>query len=101
MQSEVGKLMPLFRFHRGSLEESIKTTIIVKTFNDVVHAIVFENSVIDANTTWGARFNYEPYPDKQNCFDKRIGWYTQIVTCNLYEENKMHPIGFLSEPFND
>jgi len=91
--------MPLFRFHQGSLQDSLNTTIIVKTFNDMVKAIVFSNSVIEANPPWGAQFAVEPYPDKDNNFDKRIGWYTHIVTANLYEKDKMHPIGFLSEPF--
>ena len=91
--------MPLFRFHRSGLHESLQTTIIVKTFNDMVKAIVFADSVIEANPPWGARFLVEPYIIDGNCFDPRIGWYTQIVTTNLYEEDKMHPVGFLSEPF--
>ena len=91
--------MPLFRFHRGSLEESLKTTIIVKTFNDVAKAIVmsFDQDMLDKQT-WGAKFSIKPYPDEDSCFDSRIGWFTQMVMCNLYEEDKMHPIGFLSEP---
>lgn len=95
-------IMALFRFHRGSLAESLKTTIIVKTFNEMVKAILFDASLsnlLDVNPPpWGAKFLIEPYPGYDN-FDPRIGWYTQIVTANIYEENKMHPIGFLSEPF--
>lgn len=92
--------MPLFRFHKGGLADSLATTVIVKTFNDMVKAIVmsFDEDML-AKQQWGAKFAVEPYPDEEHCFDKRIGWYTQIVTCNLYEEDKMHPIGFLSEPF--
>lgn len=91
--------MPLFRFHRGGLQESLDTTIIVKTFNDMVKAIVmsFDEEML-ANQKWGACFHMDPYPSEGNNFDSRIGWYTQMVTCNLYEEDKMHPIGFLSEP---
>lgn len=90
--------MALFRFHRGGLDESLKTTVVVKTFNDMVKAIVmsFDEDMLKSKT-WGAQFKVEPYPDKENCFDKRIGWYTHIVTCNLYEKDKMHPVGFLSE----
>lgn len=87
--------MPLFRFHRGSLEDSLKTTIIVKTFNDMVKAIV--NSEIvrnDGSQNWGAEFKV-----RQQGFDPRIGWYTQIVLTNIYEKDKMQPVGFLSEPF--
>ncbi len=93
--------MPLFRFHRGSLDESLKTTIIVRTFNDMVKAIVFSlDDVMLKHCDWGAEFKVEPYPNDVDNFDSRIGWYTQIVTCNLYEKDKMHPIGFLSEPFS-
>lgn len=92
--------MPLFRFHREDLRESLETTIIVKTFNDVVKAIVNNDSLLSHNPSWGADFEIKPYPSAENNFDKRIGWYTQLVSTNLYEENKMHPVGFLSEPFN-
>jgi len=89
--------MPLFRFHRGSLEDSLKTTIIVKTFNDMVKAIVTSELVKhDGSQNWGAAFKVTPYG-----FDSRTGWYTQLVTCNIYEEDEMYPVGFLSEPFGD
>lgn len=92
--------MPLFRFHRGGLHESLQTTIIVRTFNDMVKAIImsFDEDMLKTQN-WGAIFEVKPYPDEQDNFDVRIGWYTQIVLCNIYEENKMHPVGFLSEPF--
>jgi hypothetical protein len=92
--------MPLFRFHRGSLKESLQTTIIVKTFNDMVKAIVTSLELSDyiAKAKWGASFSVKPYPSEGNNFDERIGWFTHIVTANMYEQNKMHPIGFLSEP---
>lgn len=93
------KIMPLFRFHRGGLEESLATTIIVKTFNDVVKAIVNSELVINENPPWGAQFEIKPYPSEGFNFDKRIGWYTQVVLTNLFEEHTMHPVGFLSEPF--
>lgn len=92
--------MPLFRFHRGSLHDSLQTTIVVKTFNDMVKAIIdsFDEEMIKSQT-WGARFQVAPYPSEENNFDPRIGWYTRMVMVNIYEEEKMHPIGFLSEPF--
>ena len=88
--------MPLFRFHRGGLDESLQTTIVVKTFNDMVRAIVTSN-LCDGANDWGLKFKVEAYPNEKECFDPRIGWYTHIVTANLFEEDKMHPIGFLSE----
>ena len=92
--------MPLFRFHRGGLHESLQTTVVVKTFNDMVKEILmsFDEEMLKRQT-WGAHFEVKPYPDDGYNFDPRIGWYTQIVSCNLYEENKLHPVGFLSEPF--
>ncbi len=90
--------MPLFRFHRGGLQESLDTTIIVRTFNDLIKAIVNMDLIINENPPWNARFIIEPYPSEDNCFDSRIGWYTQIVSTNIFEEDKMHPVGFLSEP---
>lgn len=92
--------MPLFRFHRGGLHESLQTTIIVKTLNDVVRAIVMNETLMKGceDKIWGAKFKVEPYPSKDDNFDPRIGWFTHIVTTNLYEEDKMMPIGFLSEP---
>jgi hypothetical protein len=91
--------MPLFRFHRGGLHESLQTTIIVKNFNDVVKAIVlsFDQEML-LNQNWGAKFEIKPYPEEGNNFDARIGWYTYMVLANIYEEDEMHPVGFLSEP---
>lgn len=92
--------MPLFRFHRGGLQDSLETTIIVKTRDELLARILDSSSFGIRDAAYG---NYElkidPYPFKEICFDSRIGWYTQIVTGNIYEEDKFHPIGFLSEPF--
>ncbi|MDP4145609.1 MAG: hypothetical protein Q8936_14175 [Bacillota bacterium] len=90
--------MPLFRFHRGSLEDSLKTTIIVKTFNEIVEAIVTSDLIKATKQDWGAIFKITPYPDRESNFDPRIGWYTHMVLSNIYEKDKMHPVGFLSEP---
>jgi hypothetical protein len=93
--------MPLFRFHRGGLAESLKTTIIVKNVNELVDVIR------KYHETWGAKnlssfeIFIEPYPDKNNNFDPRIGWYTQIVQSNIHDKDVFHPEGYLSEPMND
>lgn len=92
--------MPLFRFHRGLLAESLKTTIIVENLNDIIKAIFLSNEVIGLNNKpeWAVKFDVRPYPSEDRCFDARIGWYTQLVTANLDEEDRMDVIGFLSEP---
>jgi hypothetical protein len=95
--------MPLFRLHRGELRESLKTTIIVKTLNDVVKAIVMNDDFCNKNLkqTWGATVCVKPYPNEENNFDTRIGWYTHAVLANIYKKDEMVIIGFLSEPLKE
>lgn len=94
--------MALFRFHRGSLDESLKTTIVVKSIKDLMHEIALSMSYDSIkDNSWGAAIEINPYPAEESNFDKRIGWYTHIVLCNLYEADKMHPVGFLSEPLTN
>lgn len=90
--------MALFRFHRGGLQDSLDTTVIVKNIIDLELAILrdFENWT---TTNKELEIQIEPYPSNYN-FDKRLGWYTQLVTANIYEKDKMHPVGFLSEPLD-
>lgn len=83
--------MPLFRSLRGSLDESLKTTVIVKTHEDLIKNINKYPFLIQNES-------YEIKIDDY-CFDDRIGWYTQIVLANIFEKDKFHPVGFLSEPF--
>jgi hypothetical protein len=93
--------MPLFRFHRGGLSESLKTTVVVNNIDQlaIVIANSFDLAMLDKKN-WNAEIKIEPYPSKDDNFDARIGWYTHLVTCNIYEADKMHPVGYLSEPFN-
>lgn len=89
--------MPLLREHRGSLSESLKTTIIVKNVDDLRKAIQ------NAYAMWFGypRFHdftikISPYPALGK-MDDRIGWYTQIVTFDMID-GIYHVFGFLSEP---
>lgn len=88
--------MPLFRFHRGGLHDSLATTVIVKNIKEL-NKIVYE-----ALKEWfwklptDIELTIEPYPD-ENCFDARIGWYTHMVLAKVANA-EMSPIGFLSEP---
>jgi len=90
--------MALFRFHRGGLQDSLDTTIIVKSFQHLCAIIADHAAPADK---WGASIKIEPYPEEGKNFDPRIGWYTYLVTANIYEKDKMHPIGFLSEPLDN
>ena len=91
--------MPLFRFHRGGLEESLATTRIVKDIYELRKVIEHDWHSWPSTNNKNFRIEIEAYPSFRDCFDGRIGWYIQLVTANIVEEDKMHPIGFLSEPF--
>ena len=79
--------MPLFREHRGQLIDSLKTTVIVNNMNELYAHLT---KIFDLKYM---RIVIEPYPAEGENFDKRIGWYTQII---ILEEDGV--LGFLSEP---
>lgn len=89
--------MPLFRFHRGGLEESLKTTVVVTSDIDLLSVISNTLMIDPLINDWAPALKIEPYPSANN-FDERIGWYTHIVLANTLEQYKFHPVGFMSEP---
>lgn len=92
--------MPLFRFHRGGLSESLITTIIVKNKWDLKEKLYYEQLKWRTNLRLcDFEMQIQPYPDESNNFDARIGWYTQIIMVKMQNES-FHPIGFLSEPLD-
>ena|SRR5215475_7862188 len=98
--------MALFRFHRGDLMDSLKTTVIVKNMDELINIIKTKHLQIygDDMAKYGAsdiedfEIKVEPYPAELENFDKRIGWYTQIVTSDIHQKGIFQPEGFLSEP---
>lgn len=88
--------MALFRFHRGLLEDSLKTTVVVSTQKELETVIALWHSPF-AIKSFEINLKIETYPDEENCFDKRIGWYPHMVRADLYEKGKFAVIGFLSE----
>ena len=95
--------MPLFRKHRGSLKDSLETTIIVKDIADLRKAI-YEDWA-----EWEGALNVDNKPFTKDSFkikivayygecDYRCGWYTQLVSADLIEPDKFMVVGFLSEP---
>jgi len=56
----------LFREHRGSLEDSMKTVTNVESLKDIEKICNFKGE----------------YKIKYYCFDDRINWNTYIVTCD-------------------
>jgi hypothetical protein len=93
------KPMPLFRFHRGGLHESLETTVVVKSPDELRKVIT--NSIENWPTT-NKDFGFitQAYPAHNN-FDPRIGWYTQMVTADIYNEGVFVVVGFLSEEFSN
>jgi hypothetical protein len=93
--------MPLFRFHSmGALDDSLKTTVIVKDEKQL-YDIILWSIPNEINNIFPFELKICPYPDEKSNFDKRIGWYTHIVTADIGEKKKFVPIGFLSEPFQE
>jgi hypothetical protein len=92
--------MALFRFQRGSLEESLKTTIIVNNINDLLERIIKE---LNANGLKGEKESIGKYGieiGQHQSFDNRCGWYTHLVSCRIGNGN-FFAIGFLSEPLDE
>ena len=97
--------MPLFRFHRGSLEDSLSTTVIVKSIDELKNVIICSfNGFTDIEYFYrnnDMEIKIKPYQfENNNNFDKRTGWYMQIVTIKSFYDDEGHVVsGFLSEPF--
>ncbi len=97
--------MPLFRFHRGSLQDSLNTTVLVKNMEELHQACQpFISQMFWMKDPCDFTLEISPYPSKFNNFDNRIGWYTHIVclTINCPSNENINninsaPIGFLSE----
>lgn len=97
--------MALYRQHRGMLEDSLKTTVIVKNEPEL-RAAIYEDWKM-----WKESFKKDGKPFCQYSFalkwekygegiDLRCGWYTHLVSISFDGMEKFFPVGFLSEPFN-
>jgi hypothetical protein len=77
--------MPIFRFHRGSLAESMETCCVVNDKNELAALISRWNGATEKESTnedgvWiGGYCSPEDLIISPYCFDKRIGWNTHIV----------------------
>lgn len=89
--------MPIFRYHRGGLEDSLKTVVLVKSLKDIEKIAMDFWS--DFNLT-DKKINIKVQPYLPE-IDYRIGWFTQIVMCDFPDPGVFYPIGFLSEPFQE
>jgi hypothetical protein len=96
--------MPLFRNKRGTLEESLTTTVIIKTMDELKKHIWIDYEIwrgaIRKDGTPLEDFDIKIEPYYGEC-DYRCGWYTQIVSINAEDKNRFDTIGFLSEPLDD
>lgn len=99
--------MPLFRFHRGSLEDSLKTTFRVEDKKDLFDKLNNFNTLLgrprqdeDLISAMPCIARPEDILVKEYIFDNRIGWDTQIVLIkHQCVTRDPYIIGFLSEPF--
>lgn len=77
--------MTLFRFHRGSLEESMKTCVEVSTIESLLRVIEIEFECI-------IPLNAATLESKLYCYDSRIKWDTYLVSIGGM------PVGFSNGP---
>jgi hypothetical protein len=71
--NQKGSIMARFRFHRGSLSESMETMIHVTDRKHLAEQLSeFMGLAIDPNKL---KFTHQ-------CYDSRTGWDTFIVTCD-------------------
>src|ERR1700760_4447809 len=96
--------MPLFRQHRGSLEESIATTEVIKSLEDLIYLIIKVNENTYGVSGFIEKIIIRPYPREGGNanFDERVGWYTHLVTAKFWYDKEsfdkqLYPVGFLSE----
>jgi hypothetical protein len=83
--------MILFREHRGSLDESMKTVIEIEPTKEALRALVVERFK-QLGIVWLIRDRDQVRVDRQG-FDERTGWDTHIVTVDNWG-----PVGFTSGP---
>lgn len=90
--------MPLFRFHRLLLEDSLKTVITVYSKEELEGILLRQWQSFFSDPDMKIKVEVKPY-----VYDKRINWDTQIVTSTIYNKNMEEQFsgveGFLSEPF--
>lgn len=74
----------LFRFHTGSLDDSMKTLVSIDSKEHLI-GLIRDKMGIDIL----------PINSSENMFDPSICWNTHIVTAK-YDDTHLFPIGFLS-----
>lgn len=101
--------MPLFRWHRGSLADALKTTVIIKSRLELrkIIAQYFLDIWKDHPATKERIENFKiiiKIPGKrtlQESFDSKCGWYTHYVLNDISKEGEFCVCGFLSEPLEE
>lgn len=73
----------LFRFHRGSLSDSMETVIEIKSFEQLI-VLTIGDWLINP-----IKIEIKPY-----VYDNRINWDTHLVV--IQEEDTCYPIGYLN-----
>jgi hypothetical protein len=85
-----------FRYHRGSLKDSMETVIEVKDKNDLLDQILsnYADTSFPLDRKDIKNFTIQPYGG----IDKRIGWNTYIVEIDACPPWGRHVAGFTNGP---
>jgi hypothetical protein len=98
--------MPLFRKHRGSLEESLKTTVVVKNRKELIEHLMrdwgqWKDFDLSLEVPFELRIELPYQNENINNFDERCGWYTHYVIADIMERGKFTVLGMLSEAMDE
>ncbi len=92
--------MAIFRFQRASLEESLKTSVIVKDTKELLELLAtWYEKECGALVSRETMYQWQIHIDKQQKFDDRCGWYTHLVSYQV-RNSDFFAVGFLSEPLD-
>jgi hypothetical protein len=101
--------MPLFRRQRATLEDSLKTTIIVRNKQELREEIKKDWEMWFGHPG-AAHCNFNDFNVKvfipydlplELCFDARCGWFCHYVSADLMCKDEYMMVGFLSEPMEN
>lgn len=98
--------MPTFRFHKGSIEDSLKTSIVVKSKKELAESISNFNHASGLYNEINPSVSIGHYVDEKDLkiipyvFDSRIGWNTHLVIEKGRCTQEAFIVGFLSDGFD-
>ena len=92
--------MALFRFHKGSFQESILTTVIVKDIKELIEICAHDWIETSPLFCLGTQYQWHLRITRETMFDERCGWYSHFVIFGI-KPDECYPVGFISEPLDE